>query len=156
MQSGSEATVGAETTSCQVRVLGFVGILSWILYPELSLGVESLTVTERKGRDFAYFDWGTQGGWRSKIKSKEQSQEQQPWNFREQIQRGRERVLLGWAHSEFSVKGGTASWTVRGHHFKIKQPHPCGTEFTANVRESQKNNSAWWLPHFKQHLKCQL
>ena len=32
---------------------------------------------------------------RSKVKSKEQSQEQQPWDFREQIQRGRERVLLG-------------------------------------------------------------
>lgn len=28
VESGSEATVGAETTSCQVRVLGFVGILS--------------------------------------------------------------------------------------------------------------------------------
>ena len=32
---------------------------------------------------------------RSKVKSQEQSQEQKPWDFREQIQRGRERVLLG-------------------------------------------------------------
>lgn len=70
--------------------------------------------------------------------------------------RGEERGSFSAELTVSSQKGRTASWTVWGLHFKIKQPHPCSTEFTVNIRERQKNNLTWWLPHFKQHMKCQL
>lgn len=43
MRSSLDAIVGAETTFCQVLVLGIVSILSLILWPKLSLRVEGLT-----------------------------------------------------------------------------------------------------------------